>query len=283
LNTNFIVSHILKKKVMTKDINITAQEWLDLVFEGKNKEYGAYVLRDESSNRHIKALVIVIIIGLALALLPKVIKSVVPQDAAVQQKMGIVMTTVETPQAPVKDLIEMPKPIVPVTTDAIRATMRLTPPVIVPDDRARNSMTDQQTLTNSGAAIGTVDNPIGTTYGPATPPIPIDPPVVVTDPPVFITVEQPPVFSENLLKWLGEHIKYPAVAIERGIQGKVVLRFVVGPDGSVGNVEVLKSLDPSCDKEAVRVVKSMPKWIPGRQNGNAVHVYYTLPVTFKLQ
>jgi TonB family protein len=105
-------------------------------------------------------------------------------------------------------------------------------------------------------------------------------------PQIFSHVEVPPQFpggEKELMKWLSENIKYPKNAAEQGIQGRVVLRFVVTPDGSVEYVEVQRSLDPSCDKEAVRVVKEMPKWVPGKQNGNAVYVYYTLPILFKLQ
>ena len=86
-----------------------------------------------------------------------------------------------------------------------------------------------------------------------------------------------------LMQYLGSHIKYPTVAEENGIQGRVICTFVVERDGSITDVKVARSVDPSLDKEAVRVVSSMPKWIPGKQNGSAVRVKYTLPVTFKLQ
>lgn len=85
-----------------------------------------------------------------------------------------------------------------------------------------------------------------------------------------------------MMKYIGKMMKYPTIAMENGIEGKVILRFVVLPTGEIGNVEVLRSLDPTCDKEAVRVVQGMPKWIPGKQNGTAVSVYFTLPIAFKL-
>jgi protein TonB len=78
-------------------------------------------------------------------------------------------------------------------------------------------------------------------------------------------------------------LKYPTIAAENGIQGRVTLRFVVSKTGEITDVNIIKGLDPSCDKEAVRVVKTMPKWIPGKQNGRNVPVYYTLPVVFRLQ
>ena len=86
----------------------------------------------------------------------------------------------------------------------------------------------------------------------------------------------------ELMKWLSKNIKYPNIAEEYGIEGNVIIRFAVGKDGSIRDPKVLKSVDPSLDKEALRVVKAMPRWIPGRQDGKAVSVYYTLPVTFQL-
>jgi len=85
------------------------------------------------------------------------------------------------------------------------------------------------------------------------------------------------------MQYLNSNIKYPVVAEENGVQGRVVCTFVVEKDSSITDVRVVKSVDPSLDKEAARVVKAMPKWIPGKQNGSAVRVKYTVPVTFRLQ
>lgn len=103
---------------------------------------------------------------------------------------------------------------------------------------------------------------------------------------VFDVVEQMPSFPGGqgaLMSWLGSNIKYPVVAEENGVQGRVVCTFVVERDGSITDVKVVRGVDPSLDKEAVRVLKAMPKWIPGKQNGSAVRVKYTVPVTFRLQ
>ena len=102
---------------------------------------------------------------------------------------------------------------------------------------------------------------------------------------VYTVVEQMPSFpggEDALLKYIGSHIKYPSIALEQGIQGMVMLRFVVNPDGHVGEVQVLKSLDPYCDREAKRVIQSLPKFIPGKQQGRAVAVWYTCPVRFQI-
>lgn len=103
---------------------------------------------------------------------------------------------------------------------------------------------------------------------------------------VFIIVEQMPLFpggDEALRKYLATEVKYPVIAQENGIQGRVFVKFVIMPDGSVSNVEVARPFDPNLDKEAVRVVKSMPKWTPGKQRGKAVRVSYTVPINFVLQ
>ena len=86
-----------------------------------------------------------------------------------------------------------------------------------------------------------------------------------------------------LRKYIANAIKYPVIAQENGIQGKVYVTFVVGKDGSIGNAQVARGVDPSLDKEALRVVNSLPKWKPGKQRGKAVRVSYNLPVKFTLQ
>jgi len=89
--------------------------------------------------------------------------------------------------------------------------------------------------------------------------------------------------EEALLKYIEKNLKYPAEAFKNKIQGRVIVRFVITKTGKVDNVFVVRSLSPECDKEAVRVIRSFPNWIPGKQNGKKVAVYYTLPVTFKLE
>ena len=104
---------------------------------------------------------------------------------------------------------------------------------------------------------------------------------------IFTVVEEMPDFPDGglqgLLKFLAKNIKYPVIAHENGIQGRVVCAFVVNKDGSIVDIEVLRGVDPSLDKEAVRVLSTMPKWKPGKQRGKPVRVKYTVPVMFRLQ
>ncbi|MGQ1889306.1 energy transducer TonB [Thermophagus sp. OGC60D27] len=104
--------------------------------------------------------------------------------------------------------------------------------------------------------------------------------------PVFFIVEEMPEFPGGELalhKYLASTIEYPVIAQENGIQGRVYVKFVVNTDGSITDVEIARGVDPSLDKEALRVVKSMPKWKPGKQRGKSVRVSYTVPINFVLQ
>ena len=104
---------------------------------------------------------------------------------------------------------------------------------------------------------------------------------------IFMVVESMPEFpggQQELFKYLAENVKYPVIAQENGIQGRVICQFVVNKDGSIVDVQAVRSSgEPSLDKEAIRVIKSMPKWKPGKQRGKPVRVKYTVPVNFRLQ
>ena len=102
---------------------------------------------------------------------------------------------------------------------------------------------------------------------------------------IFRSVEQMPQFPGGeaaLMKYIESHIKYPPLAATNNVQGRVIVQFVVNKDGSIGEVKVVRSVDKDLDKEAIRVIKTLPKFTPGRQNGQVVSVWYTLPVSFKL-
>jgi TonB family C-terminal domain len=114
------------------------------------------------------------------------------------------------------------------------------------------------------------------------------PEVINYDDIIFVAVEENPIFpgdgdsNSNFMKWIAENIKYPPVAAENGIQGRVHCQFIVNADGSVSDVTILRSIDPSLDREAVRVLRSMPRWKPGKQQHKAVRVKLSVPVNFRL-
>ena len=118
------------------------------------------------------------------------------------------------------------------------------------------------------------------------PPPPPKPKVEEVTEEIFVVVEEQPEFpggNTAMMKFLSDNIKYPLIAQENGIQGRVITNFVVERDGSITDVQVVRGVDPSLDREAIRVIQSMPKWKAGRQRGSAVRVRFTLPVVFRLQ
>ena len=273
--------------VMLKNINLNSPEWCELVFTGKNKEYGAYELRKDSSSRHIRALLIVAAGAILIMVLPAIIKSVIPQHAKEQvlevTTLSDLKMETKVPEENVIRNLEAPPP------PKLKSTIKFTPPVIKADKEVNDNeeIKTQEELTTSKMAISVADVQ-GTDSEDA-----IDiadlkdnKEVIQEEAKPYVAVEQMPEYpggTTELLKYISEHLKYPVLAAEQGIQGSVTIRFVVSPTGEVTDVEILRKLDPSCDKEAIRVIKSLPKWMPGKQNGRAVPVYFTVPVRFKLQ
>lgn len=177
----------------------------------------------------------------------------------------------------------------------VKSSIKFTAPVIKKDNEVKpeEEMKTQDELMQTNTAIGALDvkgnsdqgEVLKVTQRVADEPVKAEPKPEVENK-IFDVVEQMPSFPGGngaLMKYLAENIKYPVVAQENGVQGRVVVSFVVEKDGSITDVQVVRSVDPSLDREAQRVVKSMPKWIPGKQNGSAVRVKYNVPVSFRLQ
>lgn len=281
---------------MAKDVDLSSKEWRDIVFEGKNKEYGAYEIRKNSNLRHNKAMIVVVIIlalVFALAFLVNtVIQSVEarPEDTTEQAMVEMVTETQEEEEEMEEpERIEEQKP--EVIKEELLNTVKMTEVAIVEDEQVDEEIKSQDEIQQDDRAVGQVNEDRGVddiinaqehkeavVVEEKTEP--------VEDNKVFTVVEQQPQFPGGeaaLLKYVAEHIRYPSVAQENNIQGRVVVQFVVTKTGAVGEVKVVRSKDPDLDKEAVRVVKSLPNFVPGKMNGHAVNVWYTLPITFKLQ
>jgi protein TonB len=175
--------------------------------------------------------------------------------------------------------------------EKVKSSVKFTAPEIKKDDEVKpeDEIKSQDDLSKTNTAIGTFDvkgNDEAEGEVLKAKEVVVDEKPKEEETKVFDVVEQMPSFpggDAELMKFLHDHMKYPVIAEENGIQGRVVCTFVVERDGSITDVKVVKSVDPSLDKEAIRVLKSMPKWIPGKQNGSAVRVKYTVPVTFRLQ
>lgn len=281
---------------MAKDVDLSSDEWRELVFEGKNKEFGAYELRKGSPKRHNMALVAVAVFIIVVLGAKSLVSAVFEKEEEAPKTKSEQAAMAEIPdEEVVEDEIEEiqqfeePEPVV--VDEPVLETEKVTEWDIKPDEEVTEPPKSQEQLQESTTAAGVVNQEgIEDLYDQKVmveevkvEPTPPPPPA---DDQIFVTVEQEPQFPGGqaaLLKWISDHIKYPTVAQENNIQGKVTVQFVVTKTGSIGEVRVVRGKDPDLDKEAVRVVKSLPKFTPGKMNGHPVNVWYTLPITFKLQ
>ena len=273
-------------------IDLIDNSWVDLVFEGKNQSYGAYQLRKSTGSRNVKAMLIMLAIGIAIAAfvaIKGVVENAMKQDVAIEADVELAKLA-EKKEAKVEKK-EEPK-IEKVEVEKVKSSVKFVPPVIKKDSEVKpeEELKSQEELNKTNTAIGAFD--VKGNDEAAGEVLKAKEVIAQPEPPkeeetkVFDVVEQMPSFPGGqaaLFQWLSSNIKYPVVAEENGVQGRVIVTFVVERDGSITDVKVVKSVDPSLDKEAIRVTKSMPHWIPGKQNGSAVRVKYTLPVTFRLQ
>jgi len=274
--------NILEKRYLRKNIDINSKEWCDIVFEGKNKAYGAYVLRNFSNKRHGKALIIISIIFVVSLLLPGLLKTVLPEK---KEKMVEVtsLANLKIEQAKPPEEIEIAVPPPP----PLKSSIKFTPPVIKPDEVVvvENEVKTQQELNEAEKAISIADIE-GTDEVNGVDIATLDENQAITQEvveEVYGAVDQMPEFPGGemaLRKWISKHIIYPKIASDKGIQGKVYINFVVEKDGSISNVRVLQSVDPLLDKEALRVINNLPRWRPGLQGGEPVRVSYTVPINF---
>lgn len=275
-------------------IDLISNEWADIVFQGRNKVYGAYQLRRSTGKRNIWAMVFVAAVAAVTYLGLAAYNS---YQAAQKAKFEAEMeaSLIETKkEAKVEKKTEAPKVEQVQKVEKVKSSIAFTPPVIKKDSEVKpeEEMKTQDELKETKTAIGAFDvkgnDEAGGTVLKAVEDIatPEPPKQEAEQNKVFDVVEQQPQYPGGmgaLNQWLGSNIKYPVMAAENGIEGRVVVQFVVERDGSVSGVHVVRGVDPSLDKEATRVVSAMPKWIPGKQNGSAVRVKYTVPVTFRLQ
>ena len=276
-------------------IDLISNEWSDLLFENRNKEYGAYVLRHQTGNRNLASILAILVFVAAIVSL-LVIKNeydrYVAKHTVVVYDQGMVTSNLKNEAPEVKRAEPIRRENIEEVVENVKKSIKFTAPVIKKDDEVdpKDEMRTQDEIMKSKVSISVFDVLNGSEDGEVLKAKqmlvtePVKPKVEESK--VFEVVEQMPSFPGGdvaLMQYLSKNIKYPPVAEEMGIQGRVICTFVVERDGSVSDIRIARSVDPSLDKEAIRVVSGMPKWIPGRQNGQSVRVKYTLPVTFRLQ
>ena len=276
-------------------IDLYDPKWVDMVFDGKNKTYGAYQLRKGTSGRNIKSLIILVIAAALVGgfLAWKVIEQKqAEQQAAYMEAMELSKLQKEAKKQEKKEVVKPkvePKKEIPVA----RQTQKFTAPIIKKDElvKEENQVKQMDKLDDKVAVgaenhDGTKDRNIEAVRNDIAVNTPPPAPKEEVTNKVFDVVEVMPSYPGGqgaLLSYLSTHVKYPVVAQENGVQGRVTVSFVVERDGSITDVHVVRSVDPSLDREAARVVSSMPNWQPGKQNGSAVRVKFNVPVQFKLQ
>ena len=274
-------------------IDLISRDWTEMVFEGRNKEYGAYRLRKNAGKRNLYSLITIFIAALAIWGGISLVKFVESRTKSVAQTSVAQLSALNQPKkkAEVKQQqkvkLEQPEKVV----ERVKSSVKFTAPVIKKDDEVKpeDELKTQDELMNTKTAIGALDVKGNDDANGEV--LKIKEAVAQPEPKpevekVFDVVEQMPSFPGGpsaLMEWLSNNVKYPVVAQENGVQGRVVVSFVVERDGSITDVKVVRGVDPSLDREASRVVRAMPRWIPGKQNGSAVRVKYNVPVAFRLQ
>mgnify|MGYP001035458204 FL=1 len=286
-----------------RNVDLTSKEWRDIVFSNKNKEFGAYQLRAKSDKRHNMA-VLYTLIGLVIALFlifgyskysdyQAEKAALEAKEKAEKMSQAILEQVEETPEEDEEieeQKFEQPEVVVP---EEVLATVQVTQIAIVDADKVKNEVMDMETQQEDNTARGVV-NQEGSDDADKFKAVQEQ--VVVKEPEpevqkpkeeqIFVAVEQPAEFPGGmaaLMRWLNNNMRYPEAAQQNDIQGRVIVNFVVEKDGSIANVKIAKGVDKDLDREALRVVKKMPKWQPGKNNGVAVRSYFNLPVIFRLQ
>lgn len=254
---------------------IKAPSFDDIVFEERNKEYGAYKLRKKYNRTVLVALLIGTII-IATAIITPYINAKALENRAkrAERQVEIKMENLDQPN----EVVAPPPPPPPPPADVVQQ-QKYVPPVVVdsvkPEDNVQLMTADEaQTEVKNTEVVEVVQEVKEEVQEAEKEEIP------------FVVVEEMPSYpggDAELLKYIGEHTQYPEVAKENNIQGRVIVRFCVTAKGGVSQVSILKGVDPELDAEAIRVVNTLPAFKPGKQGGKPVPVWYMVPITFTLK
>ncbi|UKT63366.1 energy transducer TonB [Pedobacter mucosus] len=269
-------------------LDIFRKEWLEVVFADKNKSYGAYQLRKTNAANTTKALIIGSVVFLVLFFSPKIyglIKGSMDNQEEQQKAQEVIIA----PPPPVDPKTPPPPPVEPPPPKVDQ--VKMPPPIVKPDELVRDEEPPtveklkeadpgQRDIKGDPTADIVIAEPVG--EGPKR-----EAAVAVDDNKVydFVSIEKQPEYPGGIAKfykYLGGAIKYPPMAQENNVQGKVFLSFVVEKDGKLTDIQVTRGLGSGTDEEAIRVLKASPRWNPGIQNGKPVRVKYNINVNFTL-
>lgn len=259
---------------MAKNTN-NAPAFDDIVFEERNKEYGAYRLR-KRYNRNVSIALLIGVLIISTAIITPYINAKAAENRGkrAERQVEIKMENLDQPNQQVAPPLPPPPP----PTDVVQQQKYVPPQVvdsIKPEDVKQLMTADQaQTEVTNKEVVEVVQQAKEEVQEAEVEEVP------------FVVVEEMPMYpggDAELLKYIAEHTQYPEVAKENNIQGRVIVRFCVTAKGGVSQVSVLKGVDPELDKEAMRVVTTLPAFKPGKQGGKPVPVWYMVPITFTLK
>jgi len=258
---------------MAKEKNAPALD--DIVFENRNKEYGAYKLRKKYNKNVISGLIIGVLI-MSIAIIAPYLNTKAAESRArkAERQVEIKMENLDKPA----EQIAPPPPPPPPPPDALQQA-KYVPPVVVDSVKPEDNV---QLMTADQAQVEVQNEEVVEEVQVAAEEVQEED----SEAEPFVVVEEMPMFPGGevaLLSYIAEHTQYPEVAKENNIQGKVIVRFCVTSKGGVDKVEILKGVDPELDKEAIRVVKTLPAFKPGKQGGKPVPVWYMVPINFTLK
>ncbi len=264
-------------------INLYDTKWVDLIFRDRNQAYGAYQLRKGYAKNAVLGIVLAIgvfTLSISAPLLVRLISDAIPEEKIVR------VETINTLEEPPPIDKSQPAPPPPPPPPPLKSTVKFTPPVIKPDEEVPDEPPPtQEKLQEIDAGKTTIEGDpdaevdlSGLEDGTGD--------IIEEQEQAFISVQQMPEFPGGgeaaLIAYIQKNTKYPPIARDNNIEGTVYINFVVEKDGSVTNVSVVRGIGGGCDEEAMRVIKSLPKFTPGKQNGRTVRVQYNVPVRFKL-
>ena len=272
------------------DIDYRKMSMDEIVFEKRNKEYGAFQLRKIIDRHKLTGLLVAVGVFTFVVLSSQFNLLSFLTKSNKEKEVNIEMTDVDLPPPPPPPVDAPPPP--PPPPPPVRPTIKFEEMIAKKDEEVKAQVvTKQEEIKETQVAKETVkgdenaksiiteNTGNGTAVTPAPPPPP-------KEPEIFDRAEVMPAYPGGpaaMLKYLANNIRYPSLARENGLEGKVTVKFTVDKDGSIKDPIVLKDgVGGGCADEAIRVIKTMPKWSPGLQRGNPVKVYYILPVSFKL-
>jgi protein TonB len=255
--------------------NVKAPRFDDIVFESRNKEYGAYSLRKKYNRTVLVALVFGIIIIATAVITPYInAKALDNQSKRAERQVEIKMENLDQPN----EVVAPPPPPPPPPADVVQQ-QKYVPPVVVdsikPEDNVQFMTADEAQTEVKNTEVTEVPTEVKEEVQEAE-----------KEEVPFVVVEEMPMYpggDVELLKYIGANTIYPEVAKENNIQGRVIVRFCVTAKGGVSQVSILKGVDPELDAEAIRVVNTLPAFKPGKQGGKPVPVWYMVPITFTLK